>query len=146
MATIRLKMFAIFRLSVYTVRKVAFMPPQGGGKECPMKMILTIVRNEDAPLLLNELNEKKYYVTKLATTGGFLKKGNTTLLMGIEDEQVEEVCEIIRQHSGKRQQIMYTPPAPSNVNVYNSVSSVPVNVEVGGATIFILPVEEERKV
>ena len=111
-----------------------------------MKMILTIVRNEDAPLLLNELNEKKYYVTKLATTGGFLKKGNTTLLMGIEDEQVEEVCEIIRQHSGKRQQIMYTPPAPSNVNVYNSVSSVPVNVEVGGATIFILPVEEERKV
>ena len=139
-------MFAIFRLSVYTVRKVAFMPPQGGGKECPMKMILTIVRNEDAPLLLNELNEKKYYVTKLATTGGFLKKGNNTLLMGIEDEQVEEVCEIIRQHSGKRQQIMYTPPAPSNVNVYNSVSSVPVNVEVGGATIFILPVEEERKV
>ena len=122
------------------------MPPQGGGKECPMKMILTIVRNEDAPLLLNELNEKKYYVTKLATTGGFLKKGNTTLLMGIEDEQVEEVCEIIRQHSGKRQQIMYTPPAPSNVNVYNSVSSVPVNVEVGGATIFTLPVEEERKV
>ena len=111
-----------------------------------MKMILTIVRNEDAPLLLNELNEKKYYVTKLATTGGFLKKGSTTLLMGIEDEQVEEVCEIIRQHSGKRQQIMYTPPAPSNVNVYNSVSSVPVNVEVGGATIFILPVEEERKV
>ena len=54
-----------------------------------MKMILTIVRNEDAPLLLNELNEKKYYVTKLATTGGFLKKGNTTLLMGIEDEQVK---------------------------------------------------------
>ena len=139
-------MFAIFRLSVYTVRKVAFMPPQGGGKECPMKMILTIVRNEDAPLLLNELNEKKYYVTKLATTGGFLKKGNTTLLMGIEDEQVEEVCENIRQHSGKRQQIMYTPPAPSNVSVYNSVSSVPINVEVGGATIFILPVEEERKV
>ena len=107
-----------------------------------MKMILTIVRNEDAPLLLNELNEKKYYVTKLATTGGFLKRGNTTLLMGIEDNQVEEACE----HSGKRQQIMYTPPAPSNVNVYNSVSSVPVNVEVGGATIFILPVEEERKV
>src|SRR5699024_5300787 len=133
-------MFAIFRLSVYTVRKVALRRPQGGGKKCPMKIILAIVGNEDAPLLLNELIEKKYYVTKLATTGGFLKKGNTTLLMGIEDEQVEEVCEIIRQHSGKRQQIMYTPPAPSNVNVYNSVSSVPVNVEVGGATIFILPV------
>lgn len=111
-----------------------------------MKMLLAIVHNEDAPLLLNELNERKYYVTKLATTGGFLKKGNTTLLLGIDDNQVEEVCEIIKQHSGRRQQIMYTPPAPSNSNVYNSVSSVPVNVEVGGSTIFILPVEDYRKV
>ena len=112
-----------------------------------MKMLLAIVHNEDAPLLINELNEKKYFVTKLATTGGFLKKGNTTLLLGIEDEKVDEVCDIIIQHSGKRQQIMYTPPAPSNCNVYpNAVSSVPVNVEVGGATIFIMPVDDFRKV
>lgn len=111
-----------------------------------MKMLLAIVHNEDAPLLINELNERKYYVTKLATTGGFLKKGNTTLLLGVNDDQVEEVCEIIKQHSGRRQQIMYTPPAPSNSNVYNSVSSVPVNVEVGGSTIFIMPVEDFRKV
>ena len=112
-----------------------------------MKMLLAIVHNEDAPLLINELNEKKYFVTKLATTGGFLKKGNTTLLLGIEDEKVDAVCEIIKQHSGKRQQIKYTPPAPSNCNVYpNAVSSVPVNVEVGGATIFIMPVDDFRKV
>lgn len=111
-----------------------------------MKMLLAIVHNDDAPLLVNELNEKKYYVTRLATTGGFLKKGNTTLLLGVSDDQVEEVCEIIKQHSGRRQQIMYTPPAPSNGNVYNTVSSVPVNVEVGGSTIFILPVEDFRKV
>ena len=112
-----------------------------------MKMLLAIVHNEDAPLLINELNEKKYFVTKLATTGGFLKKGNTTLLLGIEDEKVDAVCEIIKQHSGKRQQIMYPPPAPSNCNVYpNAVSSVPVNVEVCGATIFIMPVDDFRKV
>lgn len=119
---------------------------QTAERECPMKMLLAIVHNEDAPLLINELNERKYYVTKLATTGGFLKKGNTTLLLGLDDDQVEGVCEIIKQHSGRRQQIMYTPPAPSNSNVYNSVSSVPVNVEVGGSTIFILPVEDYRKV
>lgn len=111
-----------------------------------MKMLMAIVHNEDAPLLISELNEKKYYVTKLATTGGFLKKGNTTLMLGLEDEQVDEVCELIRQHSGKRQQVMYTPPAPSSCNVYNNVSSVPVNVEVGGATIFVFPVERFIKV
>ncbi len=111
-----------------------------------MKMLLAIVNNDDAPLLVNELNEKRYYVTRLATTGGFLKKGNTTLLLGVNDEQVEEVCEIIKQHAGRRPQIMYTPPAPSNGSVYNTVSSVPVNVEVGGSTIFILPVDDFRKV
>ena len=66
-----------------------------------MKMLLAIVHNEDAPLLINELNEKKYFVTKLATTGGFLKKGNTTLLLGIEDEKVDEVCDIIKHHAGR---------------------------------------------
>ena len=111
-----------------------------------MKMLLAIVSNDDAPLLVNELNEKKYYVTRLATTGGFLKKGNTTLLLGLNDDQVEEVCEIIKLHAGKRQQITYNSPAPSNGNIFSSVSSVPVNVEVGGSTIFILPVEDFRKV
>lgn len=143
-------MFAIFQIFVYTNIKVLFYKKfcavSVGGREPPMKMLLAIVNNDDAPLLVNELNEKKYYVTRLATTGGFLKKGNTTLLLGVNDEQVEEVCEIIKQHSGRRQQITYNSPAPSNGNIFSSVSSVPVNIEVGGSTIFILPVEDFRKV
>ena len=112
-----------------------------------MKLILAIINHDDANTVTQALTKKGFSSTKLATTGGFLKKGNTTLLLGIEDEKVDAVCEIIKQHSGKRQQIMYTPPAPSNCNVYpNAVSSVPVNVEVGGATIFIMPVDDFRKV
>ena len=111
-----------------------------------MKLIIAIVQDEDASRLVSQLMNDGFGVTKLATTGGFLKKGNTTLMLGLEDEQVDEVCELIRQHSGKRQQVMYTPPAPSSCNVYNNVSSVPVNVEVGGATIFVFPVERFIKV
>ena len=117
-----------------------------------MKMLLAIVHNEDAPLLINELNEKKYFVTKLATTGGFLKKGNGFGFLAVRDYSGGSFLHNgsdpeIKEHSGKRQQIMYSPPAPSNCNVYpNAVSSVPVNVEVGGATIFIMPVDDFRKV
>ena len=112
-----------------------------------MKLIYAIIRYDNEDDVTTSLTKHKFSVTRLSTTGGFLKKGNTTLLLGIEDEKVDEVCDIIKQHSGKRQQIMYTPPAPSNCNVYpNAVSSVPVNVEVGGATIFIMPVDDFRKV
>lgn len=112
-----------------------------------MKMIFTIVHNDDALLLINELNENHFYVTRLSTSGGFLKKGNTTLMIGVEDDQVEQVCELIRLNAGKRQQIMYTSPSTSGgSSMYNSVSSVPVNMNAGGATIFVLPVDDFRKV
>ena len=54
-----------------------------------MKLIIAIVQDEDAPGLIEDLTEEEYRVTKLASTGGFLKSGNTTLLRGVEDEQVE---------------------------------------------------------
>ena len=56
-----------------------------------MKMIIAIVQDDDALDLVDELTERNFRVTKLATTGGFLKSGNTTLLMGVEKEKVEEI-------------------------------------------------------
>jgi uncharacterized protein YaaQ len=58
-----------------------------------MKMIIAIVQDDDALDLVDELTERNFRVTKLATTGGFLKSGNTTLLMGVEKEKVEEIIE-----------------------------------------------------
>ncbi len=110
-----------------------------------MKMILAIVQNEDAPELVEELNHQNFFVTKLASTGGFLKKGNTTLLTGVEDQQVEAVCGIIKQFSGRRRQMVFT-TSPSAGSMCSGVAtSVPINMEVGGATIFVLSVEEFKK-
>ena len=55
-----------------------------------MKLIIAIISSSDAPSLSSALIEANFSVTKLATTGGFLKQGNTTLLMGVDNEKVEE--------------------------------------------------------
>ena len=109
-----------------------------------MKMLLAIVHNEDAPLLINELNEKKYFVTKLATTGGFLKKGNTTLMIGAEDDKVQEVIDIIKQECGQHQKLTVNMPYISGTTMVN-YATMPMNVEVGGATIFVIDVDRYEK-
>ena len=106
-----------------------------------MKMLLAIVHNEDAPLLINELNEKKYFVTKLATTGGYLKAGNTTFIIGVENEQVDMAIEIIGNNARKRTQIIQDPSPYGTVNTM----AMPLEITVGGATVFVLDVESFHK-
>lgn len=61
-----------------------------------MKLLMAIIEDELAFKVAKALSEKGYRSTKLSSSGGFLKRGNTTLLIGVEDEQVDEVVEIIR--------------------------------------------------
>ena len=62
-----------------------------------MKLVLAIVQDDDALDLIEELNDKGFRVTKLATTGGFLKSGNTTLMIGVEIDKVDVVINIIEE-------------------------------------------------
>ncbi len=106
-----------------------------------MKLILAIVSNDDSSKVSKELTKARFSVTKLATTGGFLMAGNTTFLVGTDDEKVDEVINIIGAHSKKRTQ-MVPSSASYGVGMY---TSFPVEVQVGGATIFVLPVERFEK-
>ena len=80
-----------------------------------MKMVIAIVQNEDANLLVEALMENHFSVTKLATTGGFLRVGNTTLLIGVEDDQVEKVIDLVRQVAKCREQIITTTTPSADV-------------------------------
>ncbi|NMR89560.1 hypothetical protein HKB06_27860, partial [Vibrio parahaemolyticus] len=68
-----------------------------------MKLIIAIVQDQDAPGLIEELMDKDFRVTKLASTGGFLKAGNTTLLSGVEDDKVDEILKIIEDNCKTRE-------------------------------------------
>lgn len=109
-----------------------------------MKLVMAIIHDEDAFQITDILNEQGYSVTKLATTGGFLRAGNTTLICGVDDDRVEEMVSIIEKQCRSRKQI--TPVSGAHVSSADSYVPYPVEVTVGGATIFVLNVEEFRKV
>ncbi len=107
-----------------------------------MKLVLAIVNNDDSGAVAAHLTKNGFYATKLATTGGFLKAGNTTFICGVEDERLEEVLEIIRAQSKRRTQMVPT------TTFYDAglYAAYPVEVTVGGATIFVLDVAQFEKV
>ena len=107
-----------------------------------MKLILAILSNDDSPVASNALNKNGFSVTKLATTGGFLRAGNTTLIIGCEDEKVEAAIDIIKEYSSKRTEIV---PSTASYDI-GRYASFPVEVTVGGATIFVLDVAQFLKV
>ncbi|HLS08965.1 MULTISPECIES: cyclic-di-AMP receptor [Lentibacillus] len=105
-----------------------------------MKLLIAVVQDKDTNRLLDALGEENFKITKLATTGGFLKEGNTTLMIGCEDQYVDQALNVIRDNCSKREQ-MVAPISPMGGNA-DSYIPKPVKVEVGGATVFILPIEQ----
>ena len=106
-----------------------------------MKLILAIVNKEDSTVVSQALTKARYSVTKLATTGGFLMSGNITLIIGTEDEKVERAIEIIKDHSRQRKEIV---PSTATYGI-GVTTSFPLEVTVGGATIFVLDVDRFEK-
>lgn len=110
-----------------------------------MKLIYIIVSSDDDDRVMEQLNKCGFSGTKMATTGGFLRAGNTTIIVGTEAERVNTVIEIVKKECGPRQHIVAnTPPAAGAMN--NGFMPYPVTVDVGGATIFVVDVEQFVKV
>ena len=107
-----------------------------------MKLILAIIQDEDAHEVITALNEAKFQVTRLNTKGGFLRAGNTTLMTGVPAEKVEEALKIIEENSKARTQHA---TLPSAIGAMHGFLLAPIEVKVGGATVFVLDVEQFHK-
>ncbi|MDT2756380.1 cyclic-di-AMP receptor [Enterococcus asini] len=104
-----------------------------------MKLIMAIVQDKDSNRLANEFIDANIRATKLSSTGGFLKAGNSTFIIGIDDNRVTEALELIKKTCQSRKQYVSTPMS-LDISLDGQVP-YPVEVEVGGATVFVLPVE-----
>ena len=109
-----------------------------------MKMVTAIIDKKFSNNLCRILNEESISFTKISTVGGFLKSGNVTLMIGIEDEKLEYVLNIIRTNNSRRKEIMPIMPMTEGNNMM--VDNHPLEIDVGGATIFVTPVEHFEKV
>ena len=109
-----------------------------------MKLVFAVVHAEDASALVDSLTEKDYRVTRLHSTGGFLKQSNASIVLGVEDEKVDDVLAVIRETCHARSQ--YINPMPPIMEPGEFYMPYPVEVTFGGATVFVLDVARYERI
>jgi uncharacterized protein YaaQ len=107
-------------------------------------MIVAVVHNEDARVLVDALLAHQYRATWLHTSGGFLKQSNATILVGVDDDKIDEVVGIVRDNCRARSQTVS--PIPPIMEPGEFFMPYPIEVEVGGAVIFVLPIERFERI
>ena len=109
-----------------------------------MKLIIAVVQDKDRRKVTDALLEAGYKFTNIASTGGFLREGNVTFLIGVQDDQVDAVMDLIAQHSKSREQFVNV--FPPTIEPIGTCMPSPVKVTVGGAIIFVIGVEKFKAV
>ena len=110
----------------------------------PVKLVVAIVHNEDAGALVDALLDRDFRATRLHSSGGFLKQSNATVILGVDDPQVDDVLGIVRETCHARTQVVN--PMPPIMEPGEFFMPYPLEVEVGGATVFVLPVERFERI
>jgi uncharacterized protein YaaQ len=108
-----------------------------------MKLILAVIQNEDEDALTEAMETESLSVTRIGSTGGFLRASNVTLMMAVEDQQVERVMALLSKHCKRRTKHLH-PWVPSMEARERFLGAIPV--EVGGAAVFILSLERVEKI
>ena len=107
-----------------------------------MKMITAIVNKEDAKSVTRALIKEGFSITRLSTTGGFLQVGNTTLLIGTEDDRVTELVGILKKYCATHKKVV---PTTESFGRGLRKDGVAPEITVGGATYFVLDVADMGK-
>ncbi|CDZ75171.1 putative protein conserved in bacteria [Peptoniphilus sp. ING2-D1G] len=94
-----------------------------------MKMIIAIVQDKFIDELINRFQDEEIYVTKISTSGGFFKSGNSTLLLGCEEDKLQKINSIFEEVTETEEQ-------------HNEMG----NFNVSGATVFVIDVEESLRI
>ena len=108
-----------------------------------MKFVIAIVQDYDCDRLLRAIAASNLRATRIASTGGFLRTGNTTVLMGVEDDQVRTCLSLIRQNCQSRVEVQLDSSSPEYVEWFPAGIH---EVTVGGAVVFILPVRRMERI
>lgn len=110
-----------------------------------MKLAIVIVQKEDSKKLEDILISEKYQLTRFDSLGGFLKKKNSTFFVGVEDEKLEKLLDLIRKTCKARKEII-TSALPSTPGLGETLITDGTKIQIGGAIVFIVEVEKFVKV
>jgi uncharacterized protein YaaQ len=115
---------------------------QGEAQQADQKLLIVITTDADGDTLIQKLVERGYPATKVSSTGGFLRRGNATVLSGVDAEDVENVLAVIRNECKPRTEFVPAQALPFPESIY---PAEPVEVRTGGAIVFVVPVERFEK-
>ena len=108
-----------------------------------MKLLICVINSDDRYTLLGALTERGHTATVFSTIGGFLREGNTTLVIGVSDNNVPDVLRTIRETCTTRTKYVY--PFPAATGYEEAYVATPIEVEVGGAVVFVVPIDRFEK-
>ena len=104
-----------------------------------MKLVITVVHDRDKSRITESLLRNGFKFTKIGSTGGFLREGNVTLLIGVEAKELDNCLQVIGDSCKTREQFVNVlPPDAAPVGTF---MPSPVKVLVGGAVVFVVDVE-----
>lgn len=106
-----------------------------------MKLLFVIIQKEDTKPLTDALIDNEFHVTRISSTGGFLSGGNTTLMIGLEAERLQQCLDIIKEKSSRRRTVSV--PVSTQQHVMGTPVA-PFSVTVGGATVFVVDAESYK--
>jgi uncharacterized protein YaaQ len=109
-----------------------------------VKLVIAVVHNEDARVLIDALLAREYRATWLHSSGGFLKQSNATILVGVDEARVEDVVGLVRDNCHSRTQTVS--PIPPIMEPGEFFMPYPLEVDVGGAVIFVVPVDRFERI
>ena len=107
------------------------------------KLVLAVLQEDDYEATVSALNEHGYFVTKLSSSGGFLKKKSITILVGVDSHRYVELMDLLKGRAGKRSKTVYTTPTilPGAHPEAGVAAAVPIQVETGGVTVFTMSLD-----
>ena len=109
------------------------------------KLLLAVIQGDDYPDTVDDLNRSGFFATVLSSTGGFLKKRSMTLMIGVEEAQLQAVLDILKQCAGRWQQMTYSNLSISAGSPNPSIPMMPVQINAGGVVVFIMDLDDIQK-
>ena len=104
-----------------------------------MKLLLAIIQEDDYDAVVGALNREHFFVTRLSSSGGFLRRKNITIMLGVEGDEHDKAVKILRDT------IRCMPVSLASSHGLEASAAIPVEIDVGGVTLFTLPLDSIEK-
>ena len=110
------------------------------------QLVIAILQKDDFEETSSELAQNGFFMTRLSSSGGFLRKENITIMIGVEENRLDELMELLKKTAGRREKVTFGMAAsPMDIRHRGGATTAPIYVQGGGVTVFTLKMDDMHK-